>query len=87
VNRPLQPQGRQLWKSLSEAGLVDPGPEEFPQRIKDAKRAVVEGLDKLFKLETDIEERRSAARCLGTLRTLETKLNPNPDSPSTNKRQ
>lgn len=87
MNRPFQPLGRRLWKSLSEAGLVDPGPEEFPQRIKEAKHAVVEGLDELFKRETDIEKRRSAAHSLGTLKTLETTLSPNPDPRSLAKRR
>lgn len=87
MNRPFQPQERRLWKSLCEAGLVDPGPDEFPQRIKEAKRAVVEGLDELFKLETDSEKRRSAAHSLGTLRTLETTLSPNADSRNLVKRR
>jgi hypothetical protein len=56
---------------LSEAGLIDIPPDEFAERIKDAKHAVMERLSELLELTTDIQERESAAYSLATLKKLE----------------
>jgi hypothetical protein len=56
---------------LSEAGLIDIPPDEFAERIKDAKHAVMGRLSELLELTTDIQERESAAYSLATLKKLE----------------
>ena len=64
----------QVWKLLSEAGLVDITLDEFPERIKEAKHVVMGRLSELLELTTDIQERQSAAYSLATLKKLETTL-------------
>ncbi len=64
----------QVWKLLSDAGLVDITLNDFPDRIKEAKHVVMGRLGELLELTTDIQERRSVAYSLGTLRKLETTL-------------
>jgi len=64
----------QVWKLLSEAGLVDITPDDFPERIKAAKDAVIDRLRELLELTTNIQERQSVAYSLGTLKKLETTL-------------
>jgi DNA-binding ferritin-like protein len=56
---------------LSEAGLIDIHPDEFAERIKEAKHVVMERLSELLKLPTDIQERESTAFSLATLKKLE----------------
>jgi hypothetical protein len=56
---------------LSEAGLIDIQPDEFAERIKEAKHVVMERLSELLELPTDIQERESAAYSLATLKKLE----------------
>ena len=65
---------QQVWSLLSEAGLVDIPTDEFPERVKDAKKAVMDRLGELLESTTDIEERASAAYSLATLKKLETAL-------------
>jgi len=64
-----------VWRVLSEAGLIDIPPDEFAERIKEAKRVVMGRLSELLEatLEatTDIQERESAAYSLATLKKLE----------------
>ncbi len=60
-----------VWRVLSEAGLIDIHPDEFAERIKEAKHVVMERLSELLKLPTDIQERESAAYSLATLKKLE----------------
>jgi len=59
-----------LW----EAGLVDIPTDEFSERVKEAKKAVMDRLGELLESTTDIEERDSAAYSLATLKKLETAL-------------
>jgi len=65
---------RQVWKSLSDAGLVEIAFDEFPDRIKEAKQTVIGRLSQLLKLKNDVQERESVAHSLGTLKNLEAKL-------------
>lgn len=65
---------QQVWSVLTEAGLVDIPTDEFPERVKEAKTAVMERLGELLDSTTDIEERDSAAYSLATLKKLETAL-------------
>jgi hypothetical protein len=64
----------QVWKLLSEAGLVDITLDDFPERLKQAKHVVMGRLSELLELTTDIQERQSVAYSLGTLKKLETTL-------------
>lgn len=63
-----------LWKSLSDAGLVEIGIDQFPDRIRQVKQTVITRLGQLLEHETDWRERESAAYSLGTLKKLESKL-------------
>ena len=65
---------QQVWKSLADAGLVEIEPEEFPERIREVKKAVMVRLSELLEGETNWRERESAAYSLGTLKKLESKL-------------
>ena len=65
---------QRLWSSLVEAGLLDIPPNQFAQRIKDAKHAVMGRLGELLERRNNIRERESAAYSLATLRKLETTL-------------
>jgi len=72
VSRPhAESEKERVWKVLSEAGLIDIPPDEFAQRIKDAKHAVMGRLSELLELTTDTQERESAAYSLATLKKLE----------------
>ena len=62
------------WSLLSEAGLVDIPTDEFSERVKEAKKAVMDHLGELLETTADIEETDSAAYSLATLKTLETAL-------------
>ena len=76
---------QQVWKALSEAGLVEIRLEEFAERIKDVKRIVIVRLRELLDFDTGIKERESAAYSLGTLKGLELKVlanTPKPPDPS-----
>lgn len=64
----------QVWKLLSEAGLVDIGPYEFPERIKEAKDIVLRRLTELLEASPGLDECQSAAYSLGTLTQVETRL-------------
>ncbi|HUM06437.1 MAG TPA: hypothetical protein VLT90_13310 [Terriglobales bacterium] len=75
VPRPEDKDGKQrLWKSLNDAGLVGIELDEFPERIREVKQAVMVRLGELLEDETDWRERESAAYSLGTLKKLESKL-------------
>ncbi len=76
---------QQLWRALSEAGLVEIRLDEFVERIKDVKRIVTVRLRELLDFNTGIKERESAAYSLGTLKGLELKVlanAPKPPDPS-----
>ena len=65
---------QQGWSLLSEAGLVDRPADEFSERVKEAKKAVIDHLGEMLETTSDIEERDSAAYSLATLKKLETAL-------------
>ena len=72
MNRTYQESEKErVWKLLSEAGLIDIPPDEFAERIKEAKQVVMGRLSELLELTTDIQERESAAYSLATLKKLE----------------
>lgn len=66
----------QVWKLLTEAGLVDIGPDEFPERIKEAKTIVLRRLTELLEATPGLNECQSAAYSLGALTQVETRLGP-----------
>jgi hypothetical protein len=72
---------QRLWRTLSEAGLVEIRADEFAQRIRDVKRIVILRLRELLDLNTNIKERESAAYSLGTLAGLELKVLANASKP------
>jgi hypothetical protein len=74
MGKTYQPRKQQVWSLLSEAGLVDIPTDEFSERVKEAKNAVMDRLGELLESTTDIEERDSAAYSLATLKKLETAL-------------
>ena len=59
---------------LSEAGLVDITTDQFSERVKEAKNAVMDRLGELLESTTDIEERDAAAYSLATLKKVENVL-------------
>jgi len=69
-----QSEKQQVWTLLSEAGLVDIPTDEFSERVKDAKKAIMDRLGELLTSTTDVEERDSAAYSLATLKKLEIAL-------------
>ena len=80
-----EPDELQVWRVLSEAGLVEIRLDEFAERIKDVKRIVTGRLRDLLDFNTGVQERESAAYSLGTLTGLELKVlahTPKPPDPS-----
>lgn len=65
---------QQLWRVLSEAGLVEIRLDEFAERIRDVKGIVIARLRELLDFNSGIQERESAAYSLGALRGLELKV-------------
>jgi len=63
-----------VWNLLSEAGLVDIPTDEFSERVREAKKVVMDRLGELLESTADIEERDSAVYSLATLKKLETAL-------------
>ena len=75
MSRPSKESEREgVWRSLSEAGLIDIAPDEFPKRIKEAKDVVMGRLGKLLEATNQVQERESAAYSLATLKKLERTL-------------
>jgi hypothetical protein len=75
----------QVWRTLSEAGLLEIALDEFAEKIREVKHIVVVRLSELLDLDAGTEERESAASSLGTLKGLELKVlenNPNSSDPS-----
>lgn len=64
----------EVWKLLSEAGLVDIRVDDFPERIKEAKDILLRRLTELLNVTSDPEERQSTAYSLGTLTRVQTKI-------------
>jgi len=72
VTRPDEESEKErVWRMLSEAGLIDIPPDEFAERIKEAKQVVMGRLSELLEQTTDIQEREAAAYSLATLKQLE----------------
>ena len=67
-------EGQRVWKTLSEAGLVEIRLEEFAERLRDVKRLVSTRLHEMLGFDKSSPECESAAHSLGTLRGLELKL-------------
>ena len=74
-------EAQQLWRMLSEAGLVEIRVDEFAERIKDVKRIVMLRLRELLDFNNGIQERESAVYSLGALRGLELKVLANAPTP------
>ena len=74
-------EGQQVWRVLSEAGLVEIRLDEFAERIRDVKRIVIVRLRELLDFDNAIKERESAAYSLGTLKGLELKVLANAAKP------
>ena len=67
----------QVWTLLSKAGLLDIPTDQFSQRVREAKKAVMERLSELLEVTTDVGERDSTAYSLATLKKLEATLKRN----------
>lgn len=65
---------KRVWTLLLEAGFLDIHPDEFADRIKEAKHVVIGRLSELLQAASDIRERESAVCSLATLKKLETTL-------------
>ena len=74
MNRNNEVEKERLWKLLSEAGLIDMGLDDLPERVKEAKDVVMSRLSELLEVSTDAQERRAAAYSLATLKKLESTL-------------
>ena len=72
---------QQVWRVLSEAGLVEIRLDEFAEKIEAVKHIVIVRLRELLDFNTSIKERESAAYSLGTLKGLELKLLANAPKP------
>jgi len=71
IRKDEESEREQIWRVLSDAGLIDIPPAEFAQRIKEAKHVVMGRLSELLEHTTDIREREAAAYSLATLKELE----------------
>ncbi len=67
-------QTQRVWKSLTEAGLVEIKLDEFPDKLKKVKHVAMGRLGELLERQNGIGERESVAHSLGTLKRLETTL-------------
>jgi hypothetical protein len=67
-------QTQRVWKSLTEAGLVEIKLEEFPDKLKKVKHVAIGWLGELLERHTAVREREVVAHSLGTLKTLEATL-------------
>ena len=76
-----EPDELQVWRVLSEAGLVEIPLDEFAERIRDVKRIVTGRLFDLLNFNIGVQERESAAYSLGTLKELELKVQANAPKP------
>jgi len=72
---------QEVWRVLSEAGLIEIRLDQFAERIRDVKRIVGIRLHELLDFKTGIQERESAAYSLGTLKRLELKVLANVPKP------
>ncbi len=76
-----EPDELQVWRVLSEAGLVEIRLDEFAERIRDVKRIVTGRLRDLLDFNTGVQELESAAYSLGTLKGIELKVLANAPKP------
>jgi hypothetical protein len=75
VSKPYEETKTQrVWKSLTEAGLIEIKLDEFRERIKDVKYVAMGRLGELLELKTGSQEQQSVAHLLGFLKRLETTL-------------
>jgi|RhiMetStandDraft_4_1073278.scaffolds.fasta_scaffold2121871_2 hypothetical protein len=73
-SRNEQVQNQRVWRSLTEAGLLEIKLDEFPEMVKKVKRVAIGWLGELLERQTAIREQESVAHSLGTLKRLETSL-------------
>ena len=69
-----QAQVQRVWKSLTDAGLLEIKPDEFPDKLKKVKRVAIGWLGELLERQNAVRERESVAHSLGTLKRLENTL-------------
>jgi hypothetical protein len=67
-------QTQRVWKSLTEAGLIEIKLEEFANKLKEVKHVAMGRLGELLERQNALRERESVAHSLGTLKRLETTL-------------
>jgi hypothetical protein len=67
-------QTQRVWRSLTEAGLVEIRLDEFPDKLKEVKHVAMGRLGELLERQTAVREQESVAHSLGTLKRLETML-------------
>lgn len=75
VDRPEEKwQTGQVWKSLTDAGLVEIQIEEFAAKLEKVKHVAIGHLGELLERQSGHREQESVAHSLGTLKQLETRL-------------
>jgi len=67
-------QTQRVWKSLTEAGLIEIKLDEFANKLKEVKHVAMGRLGELLERQSALRERESVAHSLGTLKRLETTL-------------
>ena len=67
-------QTQRVWKSLTEAGLIEIKLDEFANKLKEVKHVAMGWLGELRERQDALRERESVAHSLGTLKRLETTL-------------
>jgi hypothetical protein len=73
-SRNNQAKTQQVWKSLTDAGLVEIKIDEFPDKLKKVKHVAIGWLGELLERQTAVREQEIVAHSLGTLKRLETTL-------------
>jgi len=73
-SRNNQAKTQQVWKSLTDAGLVEIKIDEFPDKLKKVKHVAIGWLGELLERRTAVREQEIVAHSLGTLKRLETTL-------------
>jgi hypothetical protein len=73
-SRNNQAKTQQVWKSLTDAGLVEIKIDEFPDKLKKVKHVAIGWLGELLERQTAVGEQEIVAHSLGTLKRLETTL-------------
>ena len=65
---------QRVWKSLTEAGLIEIKLDEFADKLKEVKHVAMGRLGELLERQNALRERESVAHSLGTLKRLETTM-------------